>query len=93
MTGGSHSSIVEGRTRARPRGRPQTQTKARLPHMFVMEVIVRPQDRGALRLDHLHNWNYAARRAHVIEDHAHNAAERYVRTTHAGRIGLQHRRI
>ena len=27
-----------------------------------------------LRLDHLHNWHYAARRAHVIEDHAHNAA-------------------
>ena len=29
---------------------------------------------GALRLDHLHNWHYAARRARVIEDHAHNAA-------------------
>lgn len=31
---------------------------------------------GALRLDHLHNWHNAARRAHVIEDHAHNAAVR-----------------
>ena len=32
---------------------------AGLPHMVVMEVIVRHQDRGALRLDHLHNTHYA----------------------------------
>jgi hypothetical protein len=29
---------------------------------------------GALRLDHPRNWHYAARRARVIEDHAHSSA-------------------
>jgi hypothetical protein len=51
--------------------------------MLVMEVIVRPQRPGALRLDHLHNWHYAARRAHVIEDHAHNADVSALKPTHA----------
>ena len=44
------------------------------PHMVVMEVIVRHQDRGALRLDHLHNRHYAGRRrSDLTFDHRHNA--------------------
>jgi hypothetical protein len=44
------------------------------PLMLVMEVIVRHQDRGALRLDHLHNKHYAGRRrSDLIFDHRHNA--------------------
>jgi hypothetical protein len=31
--------------------------------LVVMEMIVRRQDRGALRLDHLHNRHYVSRRA------------------------------
>jgi hypothetical protein len=42
--------------------------------MVDMPVIVRHQDRGALRLDHLHNRHYAnRRRIDLIFDHRHNA--------------------
>ena len=47
--------------------------------MVVMEVIVRHQDRGALRLDHLHNRQYVGRRrSDLIFDHRHNAAIRII---------------
>jgi hypothetical protein len=59
---------------------------SRRPVMVVMEVIVRLQDRGALRLDHLHNrhpgYPYNRSRAAVAE------VQLPARAVRAGRPGL-----
>ena len=44
------------------------------PLMADMQVIVRHQDQGALRLDHLHDQALCGPKGEVIFDHPHNAA-------------------
>ncbi len=44
--------------------------------MADMPVIVRHQDRGALRLDHRHDQALCRAQGRVIFDHRHNAADR-----------------
>jgi len=47
------------------------------PLMVDMPVIVRYQDRGALRLDHRHDQALCRRRlGDLVFDHRHNAADR-----------------
>ena len=47
--------------------------------MVDMPVIVRHQNRGALRLDHRHDQALCRRRlGDLVFDHRHNAAMRYV---------------
>ena len=57
-------------------------------HLVDMPVIVRHQDRGALRLDHRHDQALCRRRlGDLVFNHRHNAADRVKRCGHSKDFG------